>query len=114
MVLKTSSLANIRFTTWPSLVLFGVLRSDVHALCVGQAPMRDACKALQTLIGRDRFLYSTRGCPMCVVVVVVLCAIVCGVSGLGQGRATAHGLSQHTDPEGSNGDAQHNAARHGA
>ena len=60
MVLKTSSLANIRSTTWPFLVQFGVLRSDLHALCVGHAPIvpsRNARKALQPRVGRDRSLY---------------------------------------------------------
>ena len=54
MVLKTSSPANIRSTTWPYVVLFGVLRRVVHALCVGHAPIaptRDPHKALQSLIG---------------------------------------------------------------
>ena len=63
MVLKTSSLANIRSTTWPFLVLFGVARRDVHALCVGHAPIAPTCdprKVLQPLIGRDQSLYSSR------------------------------------------------------
>ena len=32
MVLRTTDLANNRSTAWPYWVLFGVLRSKVHAL----------------------------------------------------------------------------------
>ena len=69
MMLRTSDVANIRCATCLFVVLFGVLRSDVHALCVGHAPIapvRDPRKAphfarrLRPLIGRDQSLYSSR------------------------------------------------------